>query len=487
MSAAVNMPTSRLWAAYFGEIHFEFIKALRTPQFAVPTLFFPIMFYMLFALALGARGSAGSLASFANYGVFGCMGPGLFGFGVALAVERELGLLTLKQALPSPAGAYLIARAVMAMLFVSLITLMLMTLAVLFAHVPMTLGQALQILCVNVLGTLPFCAIGMFVGALVSGQAAVAICNLIFLPMSFLSGLWFPLHILPKFLVDIAPAWPAYHLSQLALRAVDAPNSGSPAIHVLALVVITVLFFFLAMRRLQSGGYRLLGARPRRTLAIFAGTAAVLAALLFSGVLGGKQAATEDAPAATDATSAATGTPPSEAAAGGAAPKVVVLSDFDSGSAATAYGVGWGAAGDDMRGGNSTATQRLVEGGAGGSKGALEVTGNLGDGLQYPFAGTMFFPVGPPMQGLVDYSGKKTLSFQARGDGRRYMLMVISGLAVEGIPLMYDFPTSPEWQEVRLDIAKYGSVDWKRVRAIGVGTMGPVGPFRFEIDDVRLE
>jgi hypothetical protein len=91
------------------------------------------------------------------------------------------------------------------------------------------------------------------------------------------------------------------------------------------------------------------------------------------------------------------------------------------------------------------------------------------------------------MQGLVDYSGKKTLSFQARGDGRRYMLMVISGLAVEGIPLMYDFPTSPEWQEVRLDIAKYGSVDWKRVRAIGVGTMGPVGPFRFEIDDVRLE
>ena len=67
------------------------------------------------------------------------------------------------------------------------------------------------------------------------------------------------------------------------------------------------------------------------------------------------------------------------------------------------------------------------------------------------------------------------------------MLMVISGLAVEGIPLMYDFETGPEWQEVRLDLAKYPNVDWKRVRAIGVGTMGPVGPFRFQIDDVRLE
>jgi hypothetical protein len=35
---------------------------------------------------------------------------------------------------------------------------------------------------------------------------------------------------------------------------------------------------------------------------------------------------------------------------------------------------------------------------------------------------------------------------------------------------------------VRLDIAKLRR-DWKRVRAIGVGTMGPVGPFRFQIDD----
>jgi hypothetical protein len=67
------------------------------------------------------------------------------------------------------------------------------------------------------------------------------------------------------------------------------------------------------------------------------------------------------------------------------------------------------------------------------------------------------------------------------------MLMVISGLAVEGIPLMVDFEAGPEWKEVRLEIAKLGAADWKRVRAIGVGTMGPVGPFRFEIDDVRVE
>jgi ABC-2 type transport system permease protein len=487
MNATVSMPAGRLWAAYFGEIRFEFIKALRTPQFAVPTLFFPIMFYVLFALALGGRGNGGSLAAFANYGVFGCMGPGLFGFGVALAIERELGLLTLRQALPTPAGSYLIARAVMAMLFVTLITLMLMTLAVLFAHVPLTLGQAVQILCVNVLGTLPFCAIGMFVASLVSGQAAVAICNLIFLPMSFLSGLWFPLQILPKFLVDIAPTWPAYNLSQLALHAVDAPSSGSPATHVLALVLVTVVFFFFAMRRFQSGGYRLLGARPRRTLTLVTGAGAIVVALMFSGVFGGKPASKEDATAATDAASAAADTPVSEAPAGVAAPAVAVIADFDQGSAAASYGIGWAAAGDEMRGGNSKAAQHLVDGGAAGSKGALEVTGEIGNAIQYPFAGAMFFPEGPPMQGLMDFSGKKTLTFQARGDGRRYMVMVISGIKMDTIPLMVDFEAGAEWHEVRLEFANLGAADFKRVRAIGIGTMGPTGPFRFQIDDVRVE
>lgn len=487
MNTVSNMSGSRLWAAYLGEIRFEFIKSLRTPAFAVPTLFFPVLFYLLFGIFLGSMlgKTQQALYLFATYGVFGAMGPGLFGFGVSLAIEREQGLLTLKQALPQPPGAYLLARAVMAMVFVAIIALMLTLMAVFVAHVPLTFSQGIRLFAINVLGALPFCAIGMFLGALVSGAASPAIVNLIFLPMAFLSGLWLPLQFLPKLLADTAPIWPAYHLAQMALDTVGAHSAGTTMGHIAVLAGVTLVFFLLAMRRMHGSGFRLLGARPRRTLAVVAAAGAAVVALSMAGVLGGKQATKEDATAATDAASAATGT--SAPAPGVAAPAVAVLSDFDAGSAATAYGIGWNAAGDDMRGGNSTATQKLVDGGAGGSNGALEVTGTVGDAIQYPFAGTMFFPEGPPMQGLMDFSGKKTLTFQARGDGRHYMLMVISGLAVEGIPLMYDFEAGPEWKEVRLDMAKLGAADWKRVRAIGVGTMGPVGPFRFQIDNVRVE
>jgi len=486
---SVSMPASRLWAAYFGEMRFEFVKSLRTPAFAVPTLFFPIMFYLLFGIFLGSmRGNSGmSQYTFATYGVFGAMGPGLFGFGVSLAIEREQGLLLLKQALPQPPGAYLMARAAMAMLFVAIISLMLTLMAVLIGGVPLSISQGTRLFFIDVLGALPFCAIGMFLGSLVSGSASPAIVNLIFLPMAFLSGLWLPLQFMPKFLADIAPIWPAYHLAQMALGTVGAPSAGTTASHVAVLASVTLVFFLLAMRRMHGSGFRLLGARPKRTLAIAAGVTAVVLGLSLSGVIGGKPASKEDAPAATDAASAAADTPVSVAPAGVAAPATPVLANFDEGSEAAAYGVGWTAVGDETRGGNSKATQRLVGGGVAGSKGALEVTGEVGEAIQYPFAGTMFFPVGPPMQGLMDYSGKKALTFQARGDGRRYMLMVISGVQMDAIPLMVDFEAGADWHEVRLDLAKLGAADFKRVRAIGIGTMGPTGPFRFEIDDVRLE
>ena len=70
------------------------------------------------------------------------------------------------------------------------------------------------------------------------------------------------------------------------------------------------------------------------------------------------------------------------------------------------------------------------------------------------------------MQGLHGLLGKKTLSFQARGDGRRYMLMVISGRHdATAFRSCIDFEAGPEWQEVRLELAKSGGVDLKRVRA----------------------
>ena len=493
------MNTSRVIAAYASDIRFEFKKMLRTPAFAVPTLLFPAMFYLLFGVLMGGKADATTaLQTFARLGVFGTMAPGLFGFGVSLAFEREYGTLTYKQALPMPHGSYLLARMVMAMLFACIIAGLLIVIALTAAHAPLDAGKAVRVFLVEVLGVLPFCAIGLMVGSMVSGQAAPAVVNVIYLPMAFLSGLWVPLQFLPKIIQDMAPLWPPFHLSQLAYAALGMDSFGSAGNHIAALLGITFLCFTIAMLRLGNQGLRLMGgtSRPGTGFPLRRVTTAaavwISIGLIIAGVMGSKAKViaapvSENAPAASGSTngSAATDAGSSGGPVGVAAPADPLIADFDSGATQAKYGAGWFAAGDDMRGGNSKATQRIVDGGAAGSRGALEITGTLGDGIQYPFAGTAFFPGGTEEGKLTDYRGRKELRFFTRGDGRQYTVVFL-GATQGGIPPMYGFDTGPDWQEVRIPLKDVMGLDLARIHGVVIGSNGPLGDFHLELDAVEL-
>lgn len=500
-----EMSGSRVLAAYLGDIRFELVKMLRVPAFAIPTLLFPVLFFLLFGVLLGSAKGNGqqALMAFAGLGVFGAIAPGLFGFGVSLAFEREQGMLVFRQAIPMPAGSYLLARMVMAMIFVGIVSLLMLSLAVFVAHVPLTFSQCVTWFFINMFGVLPFCAMGLFVGSLVSGQAAPAITNLIYIPMAFLSGLWVPLQILGTVLQKLAPIWPSYHLLQLSLGALDAPSMGETANHVGALAGCTLIFFFLAMRRLSGGGIRLLGspaAGPgfplRRALGI--GIFWISVGLVIGGIMGGNapRAAANTAATSKDATetgkgaSAATDANDSGAPLGVAAPEGALVADFDGGSAQARYGLGFSATDDKMRGGNSNVAQTVIAGGADKSKSALEVSGDIGTAIPYPFAGTTFLPNGSAntafdKMGYMDFSKKQTLRFFARGDGHTYMVLLM-GPQLGAMPAMYGFTAGEDWQEVSVPLQSLGGVDLKRVKIISFGS-NTRGPFRFQIDDVRVE
>ena len=74
------------------EARFQFLSSLRLPAFAVPTLLFPLFFYLFFGV-LFQRGGV-SLAAptymLATYGVFGILGPSIFGFGVGSRAGARL-------------------------------------------------------------------------------------------------------------------------------------------------------------------------------------------------------------------------------------------------------------------------------------------------------------------------------------------------------------------------------------------------------------
>jgi ABC-2 type transport system permease protein len=245
----------RVLNAYLTEAKYESLRMLRAPSFAVPFLLIPAMVYLLMGIVFfGAalrHDPKAAIGMFAGLTVFGMMGPGMFGFGVAVAMEREHGLLKLRRALPAPRAGYFVAKMCMAMLFNAIIMVTMIAAALWAARLPLGWPQMASLAAINILGALPFCAIGLFIGVLVSGSAAPGFVNLIYLPMMWLSGLFIPL---PKSLQGAAPVWPAYHLLQLSLRALGQPSAGGAWMHAAVLAGITLALSAVAVRRLARVG-----------------------------------------------------------------------------------------------------------------------------------------------------------------------------------------------------------------------------------------
>lgn len=170
-----------------------------------------------------------------------------------LSLERDAGLLKLKRALPAPTGSYLGAKLLMSMVFAAIAVGSVIAMALAMGSVALTAGSLIRLAIVMVVGAVPFAAIGFFIGAYASGSAAPAFANLIFLPMLWLSGLFFPL---PKILEPWVVIWPAFHLNQVALAAAGVAGFRflDPRIAVAVLIGVTVLFGGLSVRRLARVG-----------------------------------------------------------------------------------------------------------------------------------------------------------------------------------------------------------------------------------------
>jgi len=134
----------------------------------------------------------------------------------------------------------------MSMVFAAVIVVLLSIAGATLGGVRLAAGQWLALGAVLVLGTLPFCAMGLAFGTLCGPNSAPAVVNLVYLPMAFASGLWIPVQMLPGFLQRLAPWMPPYHLGQLALKVVDADAGRPAALHVAALAAVTVISLALA-------------------------------------------------------------------------------------------------------------------------------------------------------------------------------------------------------------------------------------------------
>jgi ABC-2 type transport system permease protein len=254
---AMTAPRGIAFGAYFTETQYELLRMVRNPGVAIPVLLLPCALYALFALLIAGeainKDADIGVFLFAAFSIMSVTMPAMFGIGVTLALERDMGLLRLKRAQPAPPAAWVVAKIVAGLVLALLAYAPILTLALITGKLALAPAQVMAMSAALMVGTIPFTAMGLMIGALASGSAAPGFANLIYLPGCYLSGMFFPL---PQSMHWQAPIWPQFHVEQFAMHmaGVTKMQFEPLSMAIASMLGYTVLFAGVTIWRLTRKG-----------------------------------------------------------------------------------------------------------------------------------------------------------------------------------------------------------------------------------------
>lgn len=202
----------------------------RNPFFVLLSAVLPIFFFAIFGLTYGSQKlnanytvSALIMGNMAAYAVSNLL---VLNIGIGQASDRSQKLDLLQRATPLPPWIAITANAIGGLLIAALAVIVLFTFAAAAGGVHLAPLVYLDLLWRSLLGAIPMLGLGLAIGYGFSGRVAPAVANLIYLPMSFLGGIFISISSYPTWLQDIAKWTPTYHYAQLVAGAVDASNES---------------------------------------------------------------------------------------------------------------------------------------------------------------------------------------------------------------------------------------------------------------------
>lgn len=231
-------------------VYSELVRLVRMPAYLIPTLVFPIMFFAIFGLPNaknqlgGVNAATYILISFSAYAL---ISTSLFAFGVSIAAERGLGWQKLMRVTPLNPLMYFASKIVNALLQGVVIIVLLGLFASFVGKLDYDVLLFAKSVAKLLLGVSAFVALGLWIGYVGGPNSAAGIANLIFLPMSFASGLFMPLEFMPAFLRDIAPFTPAYHFAQIGWMSIGAKSDTTELTHWAWVMGYALIFFLMAL------------------------------------------------------------------------------------------------------------------------------------------------------------------------------------------------------------------------------------------------
>jgi ABC-2 type transport system permease protein len=261
MSTVRRSSLSRDLGLVAWQIRYEQRAYWRNRGRGIFTFVFPIMFLVIFAsLDKGQHVSSRGGIPYNDFFVPGILAYGVItttfvNLAISTAILRDEGILKRMQGTPLPSWAYVAARIGSTILIMLAMTVLVIVLGVAIWGLNFRVGAIPGLVITLLLGTAAFTALGIGVTRFVpNAEAAPVVVNLMILPLTFISSIWFPSDGLPKWLRDIASVFPVKSLAE-GLQYVFDPRRGGAGLSgsdLRSLAVWTVIGIALMVRFLRQ-------------------------------------------------------------------------------------------------------------------------------------------------------------------------------------------------------------------------------------------
>ncbi len=212
---------------------------LRMPGYWVPAVIFPSMLFSFFGVS-SADDPTRSAYAMASFCIYAIVGVTFYQFGAGIAQQRETAFDVWSRTLPGSRWPSLMAKLVTASLFGLVSVASVIAVAFTLSSPAVSGLQLAQLVGVCAVAAIPASLMGITLGYLASSRTAVAIANMVFLPLAYLGGLWVPPGRLPDVIDTISQYTPTRHMGELAWHVIA--KASIPTESLIAIAAFTALF-----------------------------------------------------------------------------------------------------------------------------------------------------------------------------------------------------------------------------------------------------
>jgi ABC-2 type transport system permease protein len=205
---------------------FEVGRLLRSWKFLAITVGFPVIFYMLFLGDHTAGKVVDGTVPWRIYLMvamcsFGALVAALNAAGTRLSMERASGWARQLRITPIPAWSYVGTKIVASMLVVLPVIVLVEAVGFGFGDVRLAATTWMELTVLLWATSFPFAVLGVFIGFLVTTEAAFPVVTGLMFVLGYFGGLFTPVDQMPGLLQFVAHLMPSYHQVSLAIASLD--------------------------------------------------------------------------------------------------------------------------------------------------------------------------------------------------------------------------------------------------------------------------